>query len=43
VANDTHRPETPRVMEAIDRALPDLRTRTANFSKPCYGAPQSAA
>jgi hypothetical protein len=39
VANDTHRPDTTRVAEVIDRALLDLRQRTANFSKPSYTLP----
>jgi hypothetical protein len=36
VANDTHRPETDRVVETVDRAVRELRRRTENFTKPCY-------
>jgi len=36
VANDTHRPETGRVVEMVDRAIRELRQRTENFTKPCY-------
>jgi hypothetical protein len=39
VANDTHRPEPGRVVEAVDRAVRDLRRRTENFTKPCYVLP----
>jgi hypothetical protein len=43
VANDTHRPEAARVIAAIEQALPDLKVRTENFTKPCYVLPDSAA
>jgi hypothetical protein len=36
VANDTHRPDTGRVVEMVDRAVRELRQRTDNFAKPCY-------
>ncbi len=39
VANDTHRPETGPVIAMIEKALPDLRTRTANFTRPAYQLP----
>jgi hypothetical protein len=39
VANDTHRPETDRVVETVARAMQELRQRTENFTKPCYTLP----
>jgi len=36
VANDTHRPEVERVVEAVDRAVAELRRQSENFTKACY-------
>jgi hypothetical protein len=36
VANDTHRPETSRIIETIDRALKELRQRPEDFTKLAY-------
>jgi len=36
VANDTHRPEVDRVVEAVDRAVAELRRQSENFTKACY-------
>jgi hypothetical protein len=36
VANDTHRPDTGRVVGMIDRAMRELRVRTENFTQPGY-------
>jgi len=40
VANDTNRPEVERVVQAIDRALLELRLRSENFTLPAYMPPE---